>query len=1158
GGHVFSMPLGSSVPRGSWRISFKTDLDAPALAVKKVLVEDFLPERIDFDLSLPEAPLDSSNMPPLKVAARYLFGAPGAGLTVEGELRLKARNEVVGFEGYRFGRHDTPYFATTEYFGGEVTDVAGRSDVFLPLPDQTAEGRPLEADIKVRVLEGSGRPVERTLTHPVAAAGPMIGIRPTFEDVVAEGSSARFQIIALNADLKPAEMKVRWAINRVQTSYQWYQLYGNWEWEPTTHRTRVAGGEITLGATPATLEAPVDWGRYEIVVEQVGGDAVASSSDFYAGWYAPVDASDTPDTLEMSLDKDGYRSGEVATLRLVPRYAGTALISVMSNRMISMRAVEVKEGENLVSLDVTDEWGAGAYVTASVIRPADVPAGQNPARSLGVSYAQIDPGLKQLSVSIDAPAKVNPRGPVDVAVNVEGLASGEQAYVTVAAVDVGILNLTRFESPNPSDHYFGQRRLGMEIRDVYGRLIDGMNGNMGALRSGGDANAGGGFESPPPTEDLVAFFSGPVAVGADGRALVSFDMPEFNGTVRFMAVAWSATGVGEAERDVIVRDPVVVTASLPRFLAPGDQSRLLLEIVHAEGPAGRMGLDVVSEGITLADDVPSGLTLSDQSSERLSLNLAANDVGDHRIRVALTTPDGRQLIKSLSLSVRANDPEISHTQQIVLDAGDSLVLGNDLFADFLAGTGSAVISSGALARFDAAGLLQALDRYPYGCTEQVTSQALPLLYFESVSDALGLTPRKDMQERVNQAVAKVLTRQANNGAFGLWRAESGDFWLDAYVSDFLSRAKSKGFEVSALAFRQPMDNLRNRVNYAPDFDLGGEDIAYALFVLAREGAAAMGDLRYYADVKSQSFATPLAAAQVGAALAFYGDQTRADTMFRQAASLVESRKDEAGSQYWRADYGTRLRDVAGLLTLALEAGSEAVDSDALAVRVTASDRSLSTQESVWSLMAAHALIEDDGDSGLSVDGNAMSGPLLERLADDIAVAPLTVRNEGQVAQNVTVTAIGVPDYPVAAGGYGYALDRSYFALDGSPMDPLQVRTGDRFVAVLTVDPFENGGARLMVNDPLPAGFEIDNPNLLESGDVRELDWLETVWAESSEFRSDRFLAAVDWRSDKSFRLAYVVRAVSPGTYHHPAASVEDMYRPQYRANTDAGQLVVRE
>ncbi|MGR3714311.1 MAG: alpha-2-macroglobulin family protein [Shimia sp.] len=1158
GGHVFALPLGASVPRGAWRISFKTDLEAPALATAKVLVEDFIPERIDFDLSLPDGPLEPANPAPLRVAATYLFGAPGADLEVEGELRLKPMDEVAGFKGYKFGRHDSPFYANTEYFGGDVTDAAGLAEVHLPIPDQEPHGRPLEADIKIRVLEGSGRPVERTLTHPVGATGSMIGIKSGFEDVVAEGTKASFQVMALDAFFAPTKMEVQWRVNRLRTTYQWYQLGGSWEWEPTTRRTKVAGGEITLNGAPLTIEAPVEWGQYEIIVEQIGGDQVATSTDFYAGWYAPADTSDTPDTLELSLDQPAYRSGDTATLRIVPRYAGTALISVMSNRLISMQVVEVQDGENIIPLTVTDEWGAGAYVTATVIRPSDAPSGQNPARALGLSYAKIDPGAKLLSVTVETANTPAPRAPLDVSVNVTGVAEGETAFVTIAAVDVGILNLTSFASPDPSGHYFGQRRLGMEIRDVYGRLIDGMGGDIGALRSGGDAGASAGFDSPPPTEDLVAFFSGPIAVGADGKASVQFDVPDFNGTVRVMAVAWSSTSVGQAEHDVFVRDPVVVTASLPRFLAPGDQSRLLLEIVHAEGPSGRMGLDVVADGITLTGTVPSGMTLADKATQKLSLPITAGEVGDHDIRVALTTPGGKQLLKSLRIPVRANDPEVSTTQQITLAAGDTLTLGGDLFADMRAGTGSAVVSSGALARFDAPGLLQSLDRYPYGCTEQVTSQAMPLLYFESVSSALGLTPRDKIQERIDQAVAKILTRQDSNGAFGLWRAESGDFWLDAYVSDFLSRARAKGYVVPDLAFRQAMDNLRNRVNYAPDFDRGGEDIAYALLVLAREGAAAMGDLRYYADVKSKAFATPLAAAQIGAALAFYGDQTRADVMFRQAAHLVQAQRSDTRSQLWRADYGTGLRDAAGLLTLAVEAGSQAIDIDALTSRVASQRQSLSTQESVWSLMAAHALIDDDTGNGLSVDGTPLTGPLVRGLADDIAAAPMLVRNDGEAPQNVTVTAIGVPDYQVTEGGYGYAIDRGYFAMDGTPMDPTQVHTGDRFVAVLTIEPFEEGGARLMVNDPLPAGFEIDNPNLLASGDLRELDWLDTAEATSSEFRSDRFLAAVDWRSDDTFQLAYVVRAVSPGTYHHPAASVEDMYRPQYRANTDAIQLVVRD
>ncbi|WP_243611707.1 alpha-2-macroglobulin family protein [Shimia aestuarii] len=1159
GGHVFSFPLGATVPRGTWKLAILSDPEAAPLAVEKLLVEDFLPERIDFDLTLSETPLSRTRPATATLDARYLFGAPGAGLRVEGQATLRARDTLEGYKGYHFGRHDERFNARTEYFSAKETDANGQTLLDLPIPDTEQSGRPLELQITTRVFEGSGRPVERRETAPIALDTPLIGIKPLFDEgVVREGSDAGFELAAVHPDGHTAPMQVKWTLNRVRTTYQWYHRYGNWDWEPLTRRTRIAGGDITLGDAPVEVTAGVDWGEYELVVETTSGPYVASSTDFYAGWYVPADTSKTPDMLELSLDKPAYKPGETAMLRVVPRFAGTALVSIMSNRLIAMQAVEVDEGENLIPVPVTDDWGTGAYVTASVLRPADAEAEQTPSRALGLAHASIDPGDKKLAVSIDAPEIAAPRGPLDVVVSVDGIAEGETAYVTLAAVDVGILNMTSFKSPDPSDHYFGQRRLGMEIRDIYGRLIDGLSGEMGALRSGGDAAAGASFQSPPPTEELVAYFEGPVEIGSEGTATISFDMPEFNGSVRLMAIAWTPSAVGQADTETIVRDPVVVTASLPRFLAPGDESRLLLELTHVEGATGRMGLDVSGEGVTLAGSVPSGLSLDKGATEQLSIPVRASEVGDHILRIALTTPDGKQLVKSLTLPVRANDPEISTTQRLSLAAGDSFMLDANLFANLRPGTGSAVISAGPIARFDAPGLLRTLDRYPYGCTEQITSKALPLLYFESVSNALGMGAEEKMQSRIDDAISVILTRQASNGAFGLWRAGSGDFWLDAYVSDFLSRARGKGYDVPDRAFRTALDNLRNRVNYAPDFDKGGEDIAYALMVLAREGAANMGDLRYYADVKAEAFATPLAAAQIGAALAFYGDQTRADRMFDIASRLMDGRMQDASKPLWRVDYGTNLRDTAGLLTLAVEAGSARIDRDRLSARIGNADRSLSTQESVWSLMAANALIEDSASGALTVNGATQDSPLIRSFENELAFDPLLISNQGERDTYLTVTSLGVPNYPLTAGGYGYSIERSYFTTDGQPATLDGARSGDRLVAVLTVTPFEKGGARLMVNDPLPAGFEIDNPNLLASGDIRELDWLKPAATQNAEFRSDRFLAAVDWRSDKSFRLAYMLRAVSPGTFHHPAASVEDMYRPQYRANTASGEVTVAE
>ncbi len=1159
GGHVFQLPIAGAAPRGVWRLEVLADLEAPALASRTFLVEDFLPERIDFDLALQGAPLSLSGgeeVSEMKVTARYLFGAPGAGLATEGEVLLRAAEGLAAYPGYVFGRWDAPFSGVMESLEQAQTDSAGEAFVPVYLPQVEDPGRPLEARITLRVAEGSGRPVERGLTQALTPAAPMIGVKPMFDDVVPEGAEARFSLIGVGAGEALVPMTVKWEIVRIETDYQWYQSYGNWSWEPVTRRSRVAEGEAVLGDAPVEIAGPVQWGEYELLVARSDGQDAATSTTFYAGWYAPADASSTPDTLELSLDKPAYKSGETATLRLVPRAAGTALVTVLSNRLIAMQAVEVKAGENLITLPVTDEWGAGVYVTASVIRPMDVAAGRNPARALGLTYASIDPGQRALAATIETAPEAAPRGPLEIAVKVGGMSPGDKAYATIAAVDVGILNLTGFTAPDPKGHYFGQRKLGIGLRDVYGRLIDGLNGAQGTVRSGGDAGAQARLQAPPPTEELVAYFTGPVEVGADGYARAAFDLPSFNGTVKVMAVVWSIKGVGQADTDVLVRDPVVVTASVPRFMSPGDQSRLLLEIVHASGPSGRMGLDVSAKGLTLGDG-PSGFDLADKAKVVFAIPITAGDVGVQSIDIALTTPDGKQLKKTLLVPVQVNDPEISRTSRFDLKKGQSFTFASDVFTGLIPGTAKASMAVGPIARLNTPGLLAALNRYPYGCTEQITSRALPLLYLDEVARVMGLPGADNIATRIDQAVAEILINQGSSGGFGLWGPGSGDFWLDSFVTDFLSRARAQGYDVPDLALRNALANLRNQVNYTADFDEGGEAVAYALMVLAREGAAAIGDLRYYADVKGDAFSTPIAQAQIGAALAAYGDQTRADMMFRKAADMLAEQTGPDNQQIWRVDYGTRYRDTAALLTLAVEAGSEAVDREALTNRLATTGGTLSTQEATWALLAANALIDRPGADGITIDGAPATGPLVRVL--DSAGAPVVVTNGSNADTTLTVTTYGVPSEPEPAGGNAYAIMRSYYTLAGEPATLDGITVGTRLVTVLEVQPFGRGEARLMVNDPLPAGFEIDNPNLISGGSAAALSALglesETT---HTEFRQDRFLAAIDRQGAAAFRLAYVVRAVSPGTFHHPAASVEDMYRPDFRARSDVGTVTIAE
>lgn len=1159
GGGVAGFTLSNNARRGTWKLRVYGDQKAKPLLERRLLVEDFVPERIDFDLSMKTAAIHLGDSPIVAIDAKYLYGAPGGNLPLEGEVKLSAVQSLKGFNGFTFGRSDERF--STRYASieeGWQTASDGHLELPVQLPEvKEAISKPLQIETYIRLREGSGRPVERRIKAALQPSGPMIGIRPLFEDQASEDSNAEFEVLAVGRDLLQVDLpRVTWVLNRIHTRFQWFESYGDWDYEPITTRERIATGTVALSATDVVrISAPVTYGEYELKLVSQDESYATSSQTFYAGWYVSASANDTPDRLPVALDQPMYGVGDSARLRVESRFDGVAQISVLSDRLIETRSVPIKKGSNEIELVVRPEWGAGAYVTVSAIRPMDVAAGRNPSRALGLVYAKVDPAAKLLKAHFVSGAEAKPRATVTARLRVEGAGTGQPVYATVAAVDVGVLNITGFETPAPDAHYFGQRKLGMGLRDVYGRLIDGLQGNMGSLRSGGDGGARNRLGNPPPTEKVLAKFSGLVQADANGEIAVDFDLPDFNGTVRLMAVVWSDKAVGHAEQDVLVRDPVVIVANAPRFLSPGDTTQVVVELAHAFGPIGDFEVAVtVGKGLQ-AQAVNQVVALADKQRKSLIVPITATQTGLQAVNIWVKTPDGKVLSKSLTLPVLRNDPEVARQTRLQLADGESWLLDENVAAGLFPGSVRATLAVGPLARLDAPGLLTALNRYPYGCTEQITSKALPLLYFKQLSAAMGLADPQLIEKRVAQAITGVLSNQASNGAFGLWRPSSDDMWLDAYVTDFLSRAKAEGFDVPEKAFTRALDNLRNKLNYASDFEMGGEDVAYALMVLAREGQAAIGDLRYYADTRATAFATPLAQAQLGAALTSYGDQRRADRMFRLASKAILRPEPSLG---WRDDYGSHLRDAAAMLTLAVDAGTQAMDQEALLRSITlAPVQRRSTQENVWALLAANSLSQDQVLDGVVLNDLPMKGPMVRSFDGADLARKQSLLNSSGRSLTAVATVYGVPTEPEPAGGRGYTIERHYYTMDGAEVDPSQVALNTRLVVELTVLPQRSAEARLMVNDPLPAGFEIDNPHLLTGAALTQLGWLDVLdEVANTEFRTDRFLAAVDWRGNRSFSLAYVVRAVSPGHFHHPAASVEDMYRPEFRARTAAGTLEV--
>jgi alpha-2-macroglobulin len=1163
GGRSLSVPIVASASTGTWRVHAFTDPKRPSVGETTFMVEDYVPDRIEFDLASTSTTLSRTEPAEVTVDGRFLYGAPASGLELEGELAISPAKERPGLPGYQFGLADDEAKAERKPLENlPATDAAGKARFPVALADLPATTRPLQADIIVRMSEAGGRAVERKLTLPIAASATMIGVKPLFAGrSLGEGESANFDVIVAAPDGKlQSRSGLRYELLKIERRYQWYRQEGRWDYEPVQSTQRVADGRLDVAADkPGRIAAPVTWGRYRLQVTTDDPNGPTTSVQFDAGWYADASA-DTPDVLEIALDKAEYRPGDTMTVAVTARTAGKVTLSVVGDRLLTTTTLDVPAGLARLPLTVGNDWGTGAYVVATLRRPLDVAASRMPGRALGVQWFAIDRAARTLTVDMKLPNLMRPNGMLRVPVKLGGLNPGDDARIAVAAVDVGILNLTNYKPPAPEDHYLGQRELSAELRDLYGQLIDGMQGVRGQIRTGGDAGAE--LNGTPPTQPPLALYSGVVTVGPDGSAEVPFDIPAFAGTVRVMAVAWSKDKIGHAAGDVIVRDPVVLTATLPRFLLTGDRGTVRLDIDNVEGSAGDYQVAVAAEGpLAVGDRGTQTLKLAGKARGGISLPLSATAAGNGAVTVHITGPANFDLARTYALAVKPATQVLTRRTVRPIAKGESITLSNDLIADLVPGTGGVALSVGPSTALDVATLLKALDRYPYGCSEQITSRALPLLYVNELAAEAHLALDAAIDQRVRDAVDRLLARQGSNGSFGLWSAGGDDAWLDAYVTDFLTRARERGFAVPDGAFKLALERLQNFAVNAPEPSKdGGRELAYAFYVLARNGLAPLGDLRYIADAKLDDIATPIAQAQIAAALGMLGDRVRADRAYAVALNSIAPRPQL--QLFSRPDYGSILRDAAALVTLASEGGAPKPTVINAVQRVEAA-RGLSTytstQEQAWMVLAARALEKDAPGLSLEIAGETHKGPLYRTFRAADLGSNLKIANTGDAPVQAVVSVSGAPVTPEPAAERGFKIERLYYTLDGKPANPANVKQNQRFAVVLKVTEPQPQYGRIILADYLPAGFEIDNPRLVSSGDTGTLSWIEDAVAPAySEFRDDRFTAAFDRKAgDKAvFTVAYVVRAVSPGRYVLPQAYVEDMYRPDRFGRTGTGGVEV--
>ncbi|MFA7292114.1 MAG: alpha-2-macroglobulin [Rhodocyclaceae bacterium] len=1192
--------LPADAATGFWNLELRADPAAKvASTVMRIGVEEFLPEKMKLDLATKADQLTPASQGwQIDLAGNYLYGAPAAGNKLLGVVNTERNKNPLEkkLPGFIFGDADEDTVRSRNELEETALDGEGKGSVSVDLSPVQKRRSPFTVRATLSLLESGGRPVVRSIERTYWPAPVLVGLRPMFVGAYArEGSNAEFEVAVADTS---ANLKAGTAlpVRIFRENRNWYWRFDDQRgWHSGYNETDelVATTQVSVPAgSRGKLLVPVKYGRYRVEVLNPETKLITRYR-FYAGWSAKDDETQgvRPDRVALKLDKPAYADGETAKLTITPPHAGEALITVEGDKLLWSRRMSLPADGSTIDIPIAAEWKRhDLYVTAMVLRPGSAGekggAGVTPARALGLAYLPLERGNRKLNVAMDAPKKMAPDQPLKVKIKVPD-AKGQSAMVTLSAVDVGILNITSFKSPDPHGFFFAKLRYGHDLYDVYGRLIEAMAGQKGKLKWGGDA-------APKPTKSLpkkvrlVDLFSGPVALDANGEAEVSLPVPDFNGSLRLMAVAASGERFGMQEAEVTVAAPLVVELATPRFLSVGDSALLALDVHNLAGAEQEVKIKVSNGDGLVIKNGEQKVSLKDQQKRILRIPLEAGTaIGLTEVQVKIESPL-MKLDRTFPLQVQAPTPRQTVLKRFTVNPGETLEVKEADLSGFLRQTVNATLAVSDKAPIDVKSAVQGLLTYPYGCAEQTTSTAYPHVFIdETAAKQFGLKPYTQAQraEMLDKAIGRLAGMQAPNGGFSLWgNVNEYQYWLSAYITNFLLDAREQGFTVPAELEKKAVDFLltglqqgvaglpRGPLNYNEnsvwnDWRYAGSGrfgvLAYGAYVLARQGKAPLATLRTLSDVSEQAH-SGLGLVHLGLALKLMGDEARSKTAID--AGLKKPRLNN----YWWGDYGTNLRDWAQMYVLLQKHELTPEGRENLVGMVAGEiekNRYISTQEKLSLFLLGRSFAnQQTGDwaAEMTLAGKPQSiagkGTQFQSLAAGELASGVKLKNTHKERLFVELNYAGNPAKVPAARRDAFDLKREWYTADGKALGDRALKVGETLIVRLNVKTkgrYANG----LVVDYVPAGVEIENANIVQGEqngmEIAKVDMrqaMQDTRIKHVEFRDDRFVVAARLEGEMNF--FYRVRVVTPGKFVMPPTYAEDMYQPMVYGLAGGGEVVV--
>jgi uncharacterized protein YfaS (alpha-2-macroglobulin family) len=1154
-------------------------------------VEDFAPPRINVEISSDKKELFSDESASLYLSSNYLFGSPSDGLNYEVTQRFISRGySNQKWPGYVFADSRISFSSESSTLAQGTLSASGDARISFTVP-RLSPPSVLDAYFESRVMQDSGRWVYKTLSVPYYPRKTLLGIKRP-DGNISTGARIPFALAAITPNGEPLSLEAAFSVFKVEYRQITTNDDGNQRTESVKEFVPVEGfEEINIrfhnGKASVDVTFP-SYGNYLVALENSEGTASQTFFVTDESWQFGDSAPTLTETLEITLDKSVYKPGEKARARVSGNFDGTVLLSVETDETLHYEIAATKEKHADFTWKVTDEMSPNSWVTAHLVRPA---ATREQTWSAHRAYfavpLQVDMSDHILSVDIIAPKKLMPSAKNEFSIKLTDKAGrGVAGEVTLMLVDDGVLDLTKFETPNPFLYFSKRRALNMFVYDVYDQLIPLLRDNLSPLKPGGgyadETGTRNASLSPVRAKRFeVLTLWKKVVTNSAGKADFSFVLPEFSGRARLMAVAASKNAYGSGEKFFTVSRNVVVEHSLPRAVAPGDSFESPVMLFNRTGISLDIDLDLRIDGpLAIAGDRAVSADMKKNLKRRFTLPksdkafvipllLNAEAPGVSKITVSARYT-GETTRISTEIPIRPPFPRISQSGGITIKSNDAAVI--QLPGGWMNGTRRAIISMSGLPQVGIADAASFLINYPYGCLEQTTSSGWGLLSQPDLISSIdpNLATRAQLAAALTKRIAILQSMQNYNGSFSMWPGSGESRWPSIYATHFLVACEKRGFPVPKDVLDSAMSNLRQMISAIPEgvtnesFSSSLGQRAYASYVISLKDSPPLAWMSYLRDnitsipVYGRYF--------LGAAFARAGEKGVARSII---GSKLPAISPQAKPEAERPDFDSSLRNLALYLLAWNEidpSSPDAVNGAAELLNSLKMSSYFTTQELGFALPALADFYAHNDTSGtallelLAQDGKSVAVTSGDKMISSRVNEPIhevTVKNSGTGNGYASWVVDGVPLKAPPALNLGLRVRVEYRDSNGTllPTAPT-VTLGQRVHGKIILEPLSGEVKNIAIVLPLAGGLEVENPRLMNQAGSETYPQEDASYVTHYEIRDDRLLIFLE-----SVRMPYnwmfSMRAVTAGKFILPPIAAEGMYSPGIRSTGTGSSITIK-